>query len=191
MQGKTKSFLEDTTIILVLAVFIGGAYFIYDKFSEKNDVTEIVEKIEIPTPIPIENNTTDILLEENNISQKSLDNQTKLLEKKEIVIPKVIEIPKKEQQIDTKLLKTFLEDVKLQIENNIVRIDENNMTKSPESLRFRITILKNGNYEQLTFVNGDEKLFTENKDNILKIFPLTIEDTIQEAFPRYIRFTIK
>ena len=195
MHGKTKSFLEDTTIVLVLAVAIGGAYFIYDKFFEKNDSEKFVEKIQKIIPVEI-NTTNSIILPSEKIEEikeieKPLDTQIELSIPEKIKPPKNTEIPQKETQIDRKRLKTFLEDVKVDIKNNIVQANDENNTESTQGLRFRITILKDGNYEQLTFVNGNEELFNANQENILKIFPLSIDNTIEEAFPRYIRFTIK
>lgn len=228
MQGKTKSFFEDTIIVLVLLVVGSIGFFIYDKYSNENhiekmldDTTLTVEKFftelkDLPTEIKefilkekevidqirqeplIDLNATDtnqsiIEIEENidtnttleiQKSKEVLENIQPIVEKKPEPKPEII----KEKKVDLKMLKTFLDDLELKLTNSIVQNIDSNETKS---LRYRITVLKDGNYEQLTFVGGDKVLFEENQDNIIKVFPVTIDEKIKDEFPRYIRLNIK
>lgn len=228
MQGKTKSFFEDTIIVLVLLVVGSIGFFIYDKYSNENhiekmldDTTLTVEKFftelkDLPTEIKefilkekevidqirqeplIDLNATDtnqsiIEIEENidtnttleiQKSKEVLENIQPIVEKKPEPEPEII----KEKKVDLKMLKTFLDDLELKLTNSIVQNIDSNETKS---LRYRITVLKDGNYEQLTFVGGDKVLFEENQDNIIKVFPVTIDEKIKDEFPRYIRLNIK
>lgn len=228
MQGKTKSFFEDTIIVLVLLVVGSIGFFIYDKYSNENhiekmldDTTLTVEKFftelkDLPTEIKefilkekevidqirqeplIDLNATDtnqsiIEIEENidtnttleiQKSKEVLENIQPIVEKKIEPKPEIIE----EKKVDHKMLKTFLDDLELKLTNSIVQNIDSNETKS---LRYRITVLKDGNYEQLTFVGGDKVLFEENQDNIIKVFPVTIDEKIKDEFPRYIRLNIK
>ncbi len=228
MQGKTKSFFEDTIIVLVLLVVGSIGFFIYDKYSNENhiekmldDTTLTVEKFftelkDLPTEIKefilkekevidqirqeplIDLNATDtnqsiIEIEENidtnttleiQKSKEVLENIQPIVEKKAEPKPEII----KEKKVDLKMLKTFLDDLELKLTNSIVQNIDSNETKS---LRYRITVLKDGNYEQLTFVGGDKVLFEENQDNIIKVFPVTIDEKIKDEFPRYIRLNIK
>lgn len=269
MQGKTKSFLEDTVIVIVVIVLAYSAYMIYDTYSDKeskninkieviqeeNNVSieqakeNIINKImryiqkastsleetNTEKEIPFindeevddnENNTTvdnKILTEkpqenmitqvENNASKK-MEVPEKTIEEKKVpkVILKKIEKPivvkttelkvldnnisleekeeKKVKNVDLVMLRSFMRDLKFKIANNIVKRDDLNATVSQE-LQIRITVLEDGNYEQLTFVSGDEVLFEMNKENIANVFPVNIDDKIKEDFPRYVRLNLK
>lgn len=226
MQGKTKSFFEDTSIVLVLAVIIIVGYTFYDNDSletnsdtntyfttnnidkffteikklpalietlliqEKNDsISASIENNEtiILTDVPIDLNTTIPFIEAEIKPKKEIE-----AEKKVILEEKVINEEKTivEKNIDLKMLKVFLKNLEIQLIQSIVENPDVNSTKS-QNLRFRITLLKDGNYEQLTFVNGNKELFESNKENILKNFPIDIDDKIKDEFPRYIRINLK
>lgn len=122
-------------------------------------------------------------------NNESIKNQHNEPQDKEIVTKKVDpnRIAHLVKNVDLKLLKQFKKDVKQAIQNNIV-LDE---TKDKESQSFsiRVTVLKNGEYEQLVFAGGDKTTFENNQENILKIFPLTIDPKIEQDFPRYLRYS--
>ena len=45
-----------------------------------------------------------------------------------------------------------------------------------------MTILKDGSYEQLTFLNGNSDYFNKVKAQIEEIFPLKIEEKSKKSF---------
>jgi len=209
MQGKMKSFFEDTGIILVLSATIYGGYYLYTTFP--NDTPNIKntkssqEKIVIKqddivdlnkSKFSNESNLTKTFKKEDEQVNKKIEIIEKSIEKKEIVkvptpavIKEEVEI-KKEKNVDLGILRSFLRNLKFNIARNIVKRDDLNSTISQE-LKIRITVLKDGSYEELIFVSGDKVLFDINKENILKVFPLHIEDSIKDDFPRYVRLSIK
>lgn len=205
MQGKTKGFFEDTGIILVLAASIYGGYYLYDRFSNQTEKSlnnlEFIEKKTLNIIEHKENNDTLQVEKIINIKQPI----KKIIEKKEpTIIPtvlknKTIKEPstsieksaiKKEKNVDIGKLRTFLRNIKFSIASNIVKRDDINSTISQE-LKIRITVLKDGSYEELIFVGGDKILFNMNKENILKVFPVQIDEKIKDDFPRYVRLSIK
>ena len=206
MQGKMKSFFEDTGIILVLSASIYGGYYIYNTFFNEtvtsSNITELKEKkvlnIIETNEINNSNNVEKILtikqpiketievIEENIIPASIVEN--KIIKEVPPIVDK-IEI-KKEKNVDLVKLRTFLRDLKFKIATNIVKRDDLNESIS-QKLKIRVTVLKDGNYEELTFVNGDEKLFEINKENIINVFPVQIDEKIKDDFPRYVRIGIK
>jgi hypothetical protein len=93
------------------------------------------------------------------------------------------------KNVDLKLLKQFKSDVKQMIYDKLV-FEEAKEPKE-QSFSIRITVLKNGEYEHLTFTGGDKEIFEKNQENILKVFPLTIDPKIAQDFPRYLRYTFR
>jgi len=93
---------------------------------------------------------------------------------------------KKKKNVNLRSLYIFLANTKQKVYNSI---DWSKANKDIQDnfLKIRVTILKDGNYEQLIFVDGDKELFEANKQNITKIFPLIIKDDIKDDFPRYFR----
>lgn len=225
MQGKMKSFFEDTGIILVLAATIYGGYYGYTIFLSDNpnvtDPRKSQEKITIVNEIPIVDTTTmqvekivtKVIVETtekveskqkevNNkiISQKNINELLSPMEDKEIEEKKIITVfpssiieeieVKKEKNVDLATLRIFLRNLKFSMASNIVKRDDINATESQE-LKLRVTVLKDGNFEDLLFVGGDKQLFEMNKENIQSVFPVRIDDKIKEDFPRYVRISIK
>jgi len=203
MQGKMKSFFEDTGIILVLSASIYGGYYIYNTFFDEtvksSNITELKEKKVLNIIDSNESNNVEKILtikqpiketieviEENIIPASIVEN--KIIKEVPPIVDK-IEI-KKEKNVDLVKLRTFLRDLKFKIATNIVKRDDLNESIS-QKLKIRVTVLKDGNYEELTFVNGDEKLFEMNKENIINIFPVQIDEKIKDDFPRYVRISIK
>ena len=90
---------------------------------------------------------------------------------------------------DLPILRKFLRQLKFNIASKIVN---NNLDlNDAKMLKIRITLLPDGNYEQLTFVSGNKQLFETNKVNILKVFPVEMKEEIKDHFPRYVRVSIK
>jgi len=215
MQGRTKSFFEDTAIIFILLILVFGGYQLYDNFfSTKNKSPQInLEKKQKKEPIENlvkENNTTNTL--EDNKSDKQDINKTILtiekkatsLENEKVKKTTQEKIQKEDKQIvnkqidpqrianlvknvDLKILKNFLQDIKLKV-NDVIQFDDTNSSKN--ILHLRITVLKDGNFEQLKLIDGNKELFDKNKNNIESIFPLQIDEKIIQDFPRYVRIKI-
>ncbi len=189
MRGKTKSFFEDTSIILIVIGVIYGIYYLYSNYDvetktkpqikeqikkqiKKEFIDKKIVKIEKKEPVKLQ------------IVEKKIIVKEKIKEKKEIIV-------EKEKNVDLKLLRSFLIETQYNIRNNIVYPSDTNTTKKNLFIKVKVTILKDGSYEQLRFVDGDKEMFESNKENILKIFPLVIDKKISDDFPRYFRMTIK
>jgi hypothetical protein len=185
MNGKTKSFLEDTFISVVIITIIIVLYYVISNFfinendivKEENSATIVEHNIEQPTIIVEDINQTQINEQDTIESQNSIDEK--------------IIIENTEKKIDIKKLKEFINDTEEEISKNIVYGSDKNETSKKEYLKIRMTLLKSGDYEQLKFVEGNEDLFEKNKENITKIFPLSIDKDIVEEFPRYLRLELK
>ena len=223
MQGKTKSFFEDTIIVLVLAVIIIVGYTLYNKYQDKTSIDEtlnstaksienfvtIIKKVplEIQKILNAEQNSSDEVLfvdiNTTNIKKDDVEEQidmnntveeittiVKDVNVSSVIVPKTEEKITSKETLDVTLLRDFLKDLKSKLRKSIVQNNESNETIN-QNLRFRITLLKDGSYEQLTFIGGDKELFETNKENILQNFPVEIDSSIQQEFPRYIRINIK
>ncbi len=150
---------------------------------QSNDTAEDIEK----TTQPIQEETTQQTdtQEPQNI-QKPLQEEQK--PQKENILQETTELEHQEvkEEVDLAVLRKFLADLKKEIKQKIdldgVDIEQNNF------LSIRITILKNGTYEQLVFVAGNKIIYDNNVENILGVFPLTIDEKIIADFPRYIRY---
>ena len=223
MQGKTKSFFEDTIIILVLAVIIIVGYTLYSKYQDKTSIDETlnstsksIEKfITIIKKVPLEiqkilnaeqNSYSEVLFADTNttnIKQINVEEQIDVNNTIQKIAPTIedvnissvtvsntVEKTIAKETLDVILLRDFLKSLKSKLRKSIVQNSELNVTKN-QKLRFRITLLKDGSYEQLKFIGGDKELFETNKENILQNFPVEIDSSIQQEFPRYIRINLQ
>ncbi|RLA83815.1 MAG: hypothetical protein DRG78_03280 [Epsilonproteobacteria bacterium] len=195
MRGKTKSFFEDTSIIAIVLAVIYGIYYLYSNYDVETKVKppikeeikkEIIDKkiVKIEKTEPIKPQTI-----ESKIKKKAKIIDKEIVVKKTIIKEEII--VKKEKNVDLKLLRSFLIETQYKIRNNIVYPSDTNKTKENLFIKVKVTILKDGSYEQLKFVDGDKEMFESNKENILKVFPLVIDKKISDDFPRYFRMTIK
>jgi len=205
MQGKTKGFFEDTGIILVLAASIYCGYYIYTEFfsnTENSSELFITENInEVKKDLNLENNDTVILstVPTTNIKEVpeiDLEEKKTITIQEKTIIKKVLpnlEIKAKKQitkNNDLPILRKFLRQLKFNIASKIVNNNDLDLNDA-KMLKIRITLLPDGNYEQLTFVSGNKQLFETNKANILKVFPVEMKEEIKDHFPRYVRVSIK
>jgi len=249
MHGKTKSFFEDTIVVIIIAGLAYGAYEAYnvnfntddsqrnennttvtkdnkntlneialfvddiindlkpkvviektsDDLESKNSIAinelivEEKEKNKILIEEPINETVSDIVekietenIKTESIKEKSVIEEVKISIKDELPKDKVVE----EKKVDLAVLNKFKKDLKFNIATNLVKSDDLDTTQTNE-LKIRITVLKDGGYEDLTFIDGDKTFFEINKENIVKIFPVYVDDSIKEDFPRYIRLSIK
>ncbi len=196
MNGKTKSFLEDTFITVIIILVISTIYYISSNYFFQETETETQN-----TQLIVNSNNTDTInietIAEEKKSEEIIENieEVKKIDTTSISIqketPNTEEInKKKEKTVNLKKLKLFLDDIQEKISQNIVYSTDINTTQN-NLLNIRITLLKSGEYEQLTFIDGDESTYEANKENIVKIFPLIIDEDIIEEFPRYIRIQLK
>lgn len=84
----------------------------------------------------------------------------------------------------------FFDRFEKKVYSNIDRNFDKTTFKRGEFVNIRVTILKDGRYEQLTFLNGNSDYFNKVKPQIEEIFPLKIEENLKSHFPRYYRMKI-
>lgn len=205
MNHRGKSFFEDTLIILVVIGILYGLYSFF--FSSETNTTKPKSETVI-----IENST----VKENNVdntTEKIIEKEIKKDENTKGSIKENIQESKKDKSEETKnILKTFNEPIIKKEATNITSSDtvesfykaikqkiyaniSNNIKKETinrfNPLEIRVTILKNGKYEQLTFIKGDRNHFNSIKSSVLEIFPLDINPSIKDKFPRYFRMKVQ
>ena len=212
MRGKNKSFVEDTIILLVIGVIIYGIYTFF--FAS-------TQEVEIQTePIAVERNiSTDTQVDNESVNKQSVPvekinedlAQTQKGEavKIEDTTKDIIEtIPEdkiedraeiKKPEIKTEVLSAseigdvelFFRDLEEKIYANIEKNIDQTSIKNNAFVNIRVTILKDGRYEQLTFMDGSKDNFELFKPSITQVFPLQMNDTLKENFPRYFRMKIE
>ena len=172
MRGKTKNFIESVGLLsIVVGVIYVGYYLVFENNSEK----------EIKKVVPV-------VIKEQIKKQKTV-----IPIKKPIIIEKKSELKitiKKNNIIDkdekNKLINYFLVNTKNKI-NTSIKQKSNNQNGY---VNIRVTILKDGNFEHLKFMGGDKQYFDTIKPLIETIFPLVMEEKIDDQFPRYFRMRI-
>lgn len=198
MKAKNKSFIEDVVILFILGIII---YFIYSFFFSTEEKVEIVEnkttiEKEINIPTPKEAIINEIKKEEEIVPTTPVET------------PKV-EIPKVENIVETKAntlieekvstpeltdqkakVELFYKTIKEKIYTNINKNVDKNKIKTGEHVEFRLTILKDGSYEQLSSTKGDKDYFELFRSSIKEAFPVKIDNSLKESFPRYFRMEI-
>jgi hypothetical protein len=235
LRAKTKSFFEDTFLLLIIAVLI---YLAYSFFFSSDEGTEIVEenkttieqKVEALIHEKLLNNivTKEEIKKDEKISEQINNNeqnspqetQTQREQIEEVIsnknspaIEETIEPIKetieslatvKEEKAVVSEEKPVVElsDEKAKmvsfnqgIEQKIYSIIEKNIDKSliknDDYTNIRVTILKDGNYEQLTFIDGNKNYFNLIKSSIIQAFPIEMDSSLKNNFPRYFRMKIQ
>lgn len=153
--------------------------------TETQNVTKIEQKIET---------TEQTIKEENNSPKIENKNSSEIstVTKEESIKPKIIE-PSKPTESNINLtdekakIELFYQNIRGQINSNI----DKSTLKSGEFINIRLTILKDGRYEQLTFIEGNKEYFELLKPSINKTFPIEIPNDIKNNFPRYFRMKIE
>jgi hypothetical protein len=205
LKAKNKSFIEDVVILFILGIII---YFIYSFFfstEEKVEKIEIVEnkttiekKINIPTPKePIIN---EIKKEEEIISTPIVPTPVEAPKVETTKVENTVE-PKANTLIEEKVSTPELTDQKVKVElfyktikeeiyKNIDKNVDKSKIKVGEHVEFRLTILKDGGYEQLNSTKGNKDYFELFRSSIKEAFPVKIDNSLKESFPRYFRMEI-
>ena len=121
--------------------------------------------------------------------------ETILLEPKTTLETKTLEDVKTDENSEevhheTSNIDDFFDKFEKKVYSNIDRNFDKTTFKRGEFVNIRVTILKDGSYEQLTFLNGNSDYFNKVKPQIEEIFPLKIEENLKTHFPRYYRMKI-
>ena len=218
MRGKTKSFFEDTFILLIVAVLIYGIYSFFFasedeiKLEEPKVVIEnkvetntykepVVNEIKTPTEIKSEPNNTEKIEEKVIETPKVEAIQKEQIEEqiKEKIEPVKVEKPSTEtpnvqttQELDEKAkVEAFYSTIREKIYANINKNVDKSLIKNGEFVSIKLTVLKDGNYEQLTFVEGNKEYFELFRSSIKEVYPVKIDDSLKNNFPRYFRMKIE
>ena len=212
MRGKNKSFIEDTIILFVIGIII---YAVYSFFFASDEEVEIQNE-----PAVVERNvSTDSQVDKDSINNEKvadekinediiqtqrekpvqIEEETKdIIEaipddkievKKEITKEvKETETPNLSEITDIEIFYKSIEDkIYANIESNV----DKTLIKDNDFVNIRVTILKDGRYEQLTFMDGSKDNFELFRSSITQVFPLKINDSLKENFPRYFRMKIE
>ena len=212
MRGKNKSFIEDTIILFVIGIIIYAVYSFFfasdeeeeiqnepavvernvstdsqvDKDSINNEkvadekINEDIIQTQREKPVQIEEETKDII-------EAIPDDKIEV--KKEITKEvKETETPNLSEITDIEIFYKSIEDkIYANIESNV----DKTLIKDNAFVNIRVTILKDGRYEQLTFMDGSKDNFELFRSSITQVFPLKINDSLKENFPRYFRMKIE
>jgi uncharacterized membrane-anchored protein YjiN (DUF445 family) len=237
LRAKTKSFFEDTFILLIIGILIYLAYSFFFSTDEKTEIVEdnkttIEKKVEaliyeklLNTEVTKEeikkdeiiseelettkqnvpqdeqtqreqieeaiNNKDNTIIEESIEPTKEQDKPAEVKEEKSTV-----EVTKEEQPVSEILdekakIALFYKNIEKKIYSTIENNIDKNLLKSGEYVNIRVTILKDGKYEQLTFIDGNKKDFNLIKSSIHQAFPVEMDSSIESNFPRYFRMKVE
>lgn len=137
-------------------------------------------------------------IEEKQKEVKTIE-PIKLIEKKQLTEEKetVEDKPKKKEPVLSaknlakfNIINKFIRDTKTKINDRVSRLGITK-TDKPRYANIRVTVLKDGSYEQLKLMDGNKEYFDLIKVGVLSAFPLSIDEKITDQFPRYFRMKIK
>ena len=215
MKTKNKSFLEDIFIISIVGILIYSIYSFFFVSEEKVEITETKTSIEkkIDAIIHKEPVVNEIKKEEEVVTPPKVEEpNTPVVEtSKEVLAPaeNVVETKetpvieeKIEQKVEEKIapvevndqkakVELFYKTIKEQIYANIHKNVDKNQIRTGEAVEIRLTILKDGGYEQLSSTKGDNAYFELFRSSIKEAFPVKIDNSLKESFPRYFRMKIE
>lgn len=224
MRGKTKSFFEDTFILLIVAVLIYGIYSFF--FSSEEEVKLKEPKVlmenkvetntykepvvnEIKTPSEIKNEPNNPKKVEEKVIETPKEETVQKEQIEEKIEPVKVEAVKTEaqkveknttetlnvqttQEIEDKAkIEAFYSTIREKIYANISKNVDKSLIKNGEYVNIKLTVLKDGNYEQLTFVEGNKEYFELFRSSIKEAYPVKIDDSLKNNFPRYFRMKIE
>ena len=131
----------------------------------------------------------------DQIKDNDHKDETILLEPKTTLETKTLEDVKTDENSEevnheVSNIDDFFDRFEKKVYSNIDRNFDKTTFKRGEFVNIRVTILKDGSYEQLTFLNGNSDYFNKVKPQIEEIFPLKIEENLKSHFPRYYRMKI-
>ena len=162
-----------------------------DKVVE-NKVVENIDEQRVENKLATEQKHEEPVEQIKNNDHKD---ETILLEPKTTLETKTLEDVKTDENSEevhheVSNIDDFFDRFEKKVYSNIDRNFDKTTFKRGEFVNIRVTILKDGSYEQLTFLNGNSDYFNKVKPQIEEIFPLKIEENLKSHFPRYYRMKI-
>ena len=164
---------------------------IKDKVVE-NKVVENIDEQRVENKLATEQKHEEPVEQIKNNDHKD---ETILLEPKTTLETKTLEDVKTDENSEevnheVSNIDDFFDRFEKKVYSNIDRNFDKTTFKRGDFVNIRVTILKDGSYEQLTFLNGNSDYFNKVKPQIEEIFPLKIEENLKSHFPRYYRMKI-
>ena len=164
---------------------------IKDKVIE-NKVVENIDEQRVENKLATEQKHEESV---DQIKDNDHKDETILLEPKTTLETKTLEDVKTDENSEevnheVSNIDDFFDRFEKKVYSNIDRNFDKTTFKRGEFVNIRVTILKDGSYEQLTFLNGNSDYFNKVKPQIEEIFPLKIEENLKTHFPRYYRMKI-
>ena len=158
----------------------------------KDKVVENIDEQRVENKLATEQKHEEPVQE---IKDNDHKDETILLEPKTTLETKTLEDVKTDENSEevhheTSNIDDFFDRFEKKVYSNIDRNFDKTTFKRGEFVNIRVTILKDGSYEQLTFLNGNSDYFNKVKPQIEEIFPLKIEENLKSHFPRYYRMKI-
>ncbi|MCT7462963.1 hypothetical protein N5S72_00655 [Aliarcobacter cryaerophilus] len=168
-----------------------------ENISTENRNIEALKQEEIKDKVVENKLATEQKNEEpvQQIKDNDHKDETILLEPKTTLETKTLEDVKTDENSEevhheVSNIDDFFDKFEKKVYSNIDRNFDKTTFKRGEFVNIRVTILKDGSYEQLTFLNGNSDYFNKVKPQIEEIFPLKIEENLKSHFPRYYRMKI-
>src|SRR5574344_989075 len=168
-----------------------------ENISTENRNIEALKQEEIKDKVVENKLATEQKNEEpvQQIKDNDHKDETILLEPKTTLETKTLEDVKTDENSEevhheVSNIDDFFDRFEKKVYSNIDRNFDKTIFKRGEFVNIRVTILKDGSYEQLTFLNGNSDYFNKVKPQIEEIFPLKIEENLKSHFPRYYRMKI-
>ncbi|MCT7639909.1 hypothetical protein [Aliarcobacter butzleri] len=152
------------------------------------------------TVAPIEETKTEVIAQTSNPIEISKNNEIVISEeagKIETKTPdsQIQDIQTNENENrdtnDKTNVDQFFKNFERKVYDNINKNVDKSALRSGQFVNIRVTFLKDGGYEQLTYVSGNMGYFNLIKSSIEESFPVVIEDSIKGHFPRYYRMKIE
>ena len=164
---------------------------IKDKVVE-NKVVENIDEQRVENKLATEQKHEESV---DQIKDNDHKDETILLEPKTTLETKTLEDVKTDENSEevnheVSNIDDFFDRFEKKVYSNIDRNFDKTTFKRGDFVNIRVTILKDGSYEQLTFLNGNSDYFNKVKPQIEEIFPLKIEENLKTHFPRYYRMKI-
>ena len=158
----------------------------------ENKVVENIDEQRVENKLATEQKHEEPVQE---IKDNDHKDETILLEPKTTLETKTLEDVKTDENSEevnheVSNIDDFFDRFEKKVYSNIDRNFDKTTFKRGEFVNIRVTILKDGSYEQLTFLNGNSDYFNKVKPQIEEIFPLKIEENLKSHFPRYYRMKI-
>ncbi|OCL85209.1 hypothetical protein AAW30_00353 [Arcobacter porcinus] len=138
----------------------------------------------------IDEKNSDFVEVQNNIIEKEQEELNIIVEENEEKKKVSSNYKKDENSLNTKKASEFFANFRKKVYQNIKNNIPASSLEKGKDVNIRVTILKNGGYEELIFVDGSIYNYGMIKDQIEAVFPLQIDKSIEGIFPRYYRMKI-